>query len=202
MTETTAARSVILRSTAAIAALLTVSAGLTGCGIGFTPQSDAEKPAPSSSRSETPDSPTSPSASASEGASSAASEGAASAAGSASGGSEGSSGSTDSEGVTRAALEPLVEKHASCAGGTVEVVNVGTTVAIDGDCATVKISANGASVLANDVTKLQVTGTGVTVFTKRLGAVDVTGNGNTVAWESGSPAISDTGIGNVLSPAS
>lgn len=198
MTEITAARTAILRSTAAIAALLTVSAGLTGCGIGFTPQSDAEKPAPSSSSSETP---STPSTSASEGASAAASEGAASAAGSASGATR-ASGSDDSEGITRATLEPLVEKHASCVGGTVEVVNVGTTVAIDGNCATVKVSANGASVLANDVAKLQVTGTGVTVFTKRLDAVDVTGNGNTVAWESGSPAISDAGIGNVLAPAS
>ncbi|WP_416445893.1 DUF3060 domain-containing protein [Leucobacter sp. HNU] len=196
MTEITAARSAILRSAAGIAALLTVSAGLTGCGIGFTPQSPAtEKPAPSSSHTETP------STSTSEGASAAASEGAASAAGSASG-STGASGSDDSERVTRAMLEPLVEKHASCVGGTVEVVNVGTTVAIDGNCATVKVSANGASVLANDVAKLQITGTGVTVFTKRLDALDVTGNGNTVAWESGSPAISDAGIGNVLAPAS
>lgn len=201
MTEITAARSALVRSAAGVAALLTVSAGLTGCGIGFTPQSDTEKPAPSTSRSETPDAQTSPSTSASEGASSAASEGAASAAGSASGGSAGSSDSADSEGVTRSSLEPLVEKHASCVGGTVEIATVGTTVAIDGDCTTVTVSANGASVLANDVTNLQVTGTGVTVFTKRLGTVGVTGNGNTVVWESGSPAISDTGIGNVLAPA-
>lgn len=202
----TASRMLLPRTAAAVAALLVAAGGLTGCGVAFTPDSDAAAQQPSETqRSTTPQRSVEPDPEARD--------------------SPGTSGAASAEGAitdvdalseigdlsqlppgelqsVHDALGANVTKSVSCPDGVLDISGVGDVIALEGDCASITVSGNGMSVLARNIDALEVTGTGNTLFVARLGSVDTTGNGNTVAWSTGDPVVTESGVGNVLLPTS
>lgn len=106
------------------------------------------------------------------------------------------------DGTTRADLEGSVDTRLECPGGTAKIGQIGKVVELGSDCAKVTVTGAGTVVLAQNIDRLTVDATAATVFVKQLGSVDATGQGNLVTWESGSPAVSDSGVANTIIPAS
>ena len=102
-------------------------------------------------------------------------------------------------GELRSTYEGLVTSTLTC-DGMLDVSAVGGIVAVTGQCDHLLISASSTIVLADTVGKLEVTGVGTTVVAGSADAVEVIGTSNVVVWESGSPSVSDTGIGNMVKP--
>ena len=172
------------------AALVSAAAlGLTGCTLDFIPQSSA------------------PGAGAGAGAGEGAGEGAGAGAGSGIvsgselGGDSGSGSGTDAENYTRADLEAAVERRISCPDGAIEIDDVGATIELDSDCATVSVIGHSTTLLAQNVGSLSVTGVANVVLVKQLGAVAAEGSSNYVTWDSGDPTVTDSGSANVVRPA-
>ncbi|WP_243226677.1 DUF3060 domain-containing protein [Microbacterium sp. CIAB417] len=101
-----------------------------------------------------------------------------------------------------AASDELRERYAdvaqqtSCASGEVVVAQAGATVSITGECALVTVTASGAVVLADRIGTLEITGAANQVQAASVDIARLGGSGNDVRWESGTPAVTDTGAAN------
>lgn len=212
----TSSRTLLLRPAAAAAALIVAAAGLTGCGIAFTPDSGAAAKQPSESqRSAQQSSAPQPEA---QGTSEAHGPSEAEGSPKAQQSAAPDGGITDLESLSEiedlselppAELQSVhevlganVTKSVSCPNGVLDISGVGDVIALESDCTSITVSGNGMSVLARNIDALEVTGTGNTLFVAELGSVNTTGNGNTVAWSTGDPVVTESGVGNVLLPTS
>ncbi len=73
---------------------------------------------------------------------------------------------------------------------------------VEGPCETLTVSADAAVVVADQVGTLVVTGAGTAVSVLEVGAVRVSGSANSIAWQTGTPTVADTGTANRLGKAS
>jgi hypothetical protein len=83
-------------------------------------------------------------------------------------------------------------------GEDVEVDEPAATMKLAGDCGTVTISAEGATVTVESAAELVVTGDSNTVTATHLGTMSVSGQMNTITWTDGASDGEDTGSLNTL----
>lgn len=95
--------------------------------------------------------------------------------------------------LERAGLQESVTQTATCGGGDLTVVEVGATVEVMDDCATLAVQSADTRVLARRVEHLVVEAAGVQVVVADVGTVTVDGAGVRVAWESGTPQVDHRG---------
>ncbi|MFC0645389.1 hypothetical protein [Cellulomonas phragmiteti] len=95
--------------------------------------------------------------------------------------------------LERAGLTESVTRTATCAGGDLTVLDVGETVEVTDDCATLTVRSAGTRVLAGRVEHLVVDASGVQAVVAHVGTVTLLGAGARVAWEDGTPRVEATG---------
>lgn len=90
-----------------------------------------------------------------------------------------------------------------CGGRNVMIGSVASPVQLTGNCATVTVTGSANSLRIAQADTVTVSGSGNSIRAAKVGAINVTGTGNSIRWSaalSGSePAISSSGIGNVVS---
>lgn len=101
----------------------------------------------------------------------------------------------------RAEYAGQVQSSLACAGGSIEIDTAGSVVELADDCDSLTVSGTGTIVLAQNVGALSVTGTSTVVVVASAESISADGTGNVVQWESGSPAVSDSGLANEMGPA-
>lgn len=88
----------------------------------------------------------------------------------------------------------------TCASGELVIVQAGAVVAIDDECTLVRVEASGVVVLAAHIDTLEIIGAANQVQASSIDTVELGGSGNDVRWESGTPAVNDTGAANTARP--
>lgn len=99
--------------------------------------------------------------------------------------------------TARAEVRSTATTTAPC-DGALTLERAGAVVAVEGDCDHLTVSADGSTIVAEDVTTLEIIGTGNVVYTDALTTLAVSGNANVVHWLGAEPTISDDGAGNAL----
>lgn len=95
--------------------------------------------------------------------------------------------------LERAGLQESVTQTATCGGGDLTVVEVGATVQVTDDCATLSVQSADTRVVAGRVEHLVVEAAGVRAVVADVGTVTVDGAGVRVAWEDGTPRVEASG---------
>ncbi|MBO9568193.1 MAG: hypothetical protein J7503_05145 [Cellulomonas iranensis] len=95
--------------------------------------------------------------------------------------------------LERAGLQESVTQTATCGGGDLTVVEVGATVEVTDDCATLSVQSADTRVVAGRVEHLVVEAAGVWAVVADVGTVTVDGAGVRVAWEDGTPRVEASG---------
>ncbi len=102
---------------------------------------------------------------------------------------------------TRADLLPDLTTEHTCGGGDLDLPVAGTTAEVVDDCATLTVSGAAAVVVAGEVTDLVVAGAGATVVVRSAASVTIDAADVTVAWEGGSPRVTDHAAGGTYGTA-
>lgn len=84
--------------------------------------------------------------------------------------------------------------------GPLLIDDVGGIVQITGSAGTVEVAGAGVVVVADDVQTLLVSSTSAVVLVRSVQQVELTGTGCAVSWETGDPAVTDSGTGNTANP--
>ncbi|MGM7699624.1 DUF3060 domain-containing protein [Microbacterium sp. A84] len=92
-----------------------------------------------------------------------------------------------------------VMKTVTCDGDLVLGDNeTGQVIQIEGPCEHLVLDMHGGFVVAGEITTLDIRGVGNAVFVDAVTTLNVTGDGGAVYWLGPTPAVNDSGAGNVL----
>ncbi|MCE4026550.1 DUF3060 domain-containing protein [Microbacterium sp. Au-Mic1] len=99
--------------------------------------------------------------------------------------------------VSRAGLIAAATTTQRC-DGELTLMQDAVAVHVEGPCDRLIVNAQGAQVVADDVTSLSVIGSANVVLAASVRELVVNGDGNIVNWTGSTPAISDIGTANTL----
>ncbi|MFE6736625.1 hypothetical protein [Microbacterium sp. NPDC057650] len=165
----------IIRTAAAIAAVLALSFGATACSIriadGAAPSATDKRAAGDADASAKEDSPAP---------------------------AESDAGSApDRDGVTRDDLIAEATRTLRC-DGELTMLDDAVIVRVEGSCDRLILNTTGSQVIADDVALLEVIGDGNLVLSGVVDELLVNGTGNVVHWTGATPKVSDVGSSNTL----
>lgn len=92
-----------------------------------------------------------------------------------------------------------VSKTVTCDGELVLGANeTGQIIRVDGACAHLVLDLHGGFVVAGETTTVDLRGVGNLVFVDAVTTLNSPGDANELYWLGATPAVNDTGVGNVL----
>lgn len=86
----------------------------------------------------------------------------------------------------------------SCTGSDLDITQAGSTVFMDGSCATVSITASDVFLDVEVADRLVVTGDNSTVWVGAVGDVVVSGSDNYISFDETTGTVDDNGSGNTI----
>jgi hypothetical protein len=102
--------------------------------------------------------------------------------------------------LDRAEIEAAATTHLPCGGGELELATAGEVVVVTDDCGVLRVTAASVVVAAQDVDDLVVEAAATQVLVHEAGTLTLVGADNLVAYEAGSPAVSQEGARNQIGP--
>lgn len=100
--------------------------------------------------------------------------------------------------LSRSNFEGQVTDKRDCGGQPVSIADkAGAVVSLTGDCPEITVSGNGVAVLMTDIGSVTVSADNAAVFFNQANEAIITGDSNVVVWRTGSPAVKDSGRGNL-----